>query len=76
MGVDSPSDLLNHLPDEIRNLLIHRPVLARIREALAAELLLDGVEAFVQVIAVLCDAGASGVRCGCGVHGERERDWD
>ena len=63
---DLPSHLLNHLADEIRDFLIHAAVLVRVREALAAEFLLDGVEAFVEVVAVV---GAASVGRGSGVHG-------
>lgn len=68
-----PSDLFNHLADEVGDLLIHGPALVRVREALSSELLLDGIEAFVQVVAVVCGTGTSGGGRGCGVHGEGER---
>ena len=56
--------------NEVRNLLVHGAVLVRVGEARAAKFLLDGVEAFVQVVAVVWDAGAGGVvGCGSGVHG-------
>lgn len=67
-----PSDLLKHLPNEVRNLLIHSTIFARVREAFSSEFLLHGVEALVHVIAVICGTGASGVRCGCRVHGREE----
>ncbi len=63
---DLPSHLLDHLSDEIRNLLIHAAVPVRVGEALPAKLLLDGIEAFVEVVAVAC---ASGVGWGLRIHG-------
>ena len=69
--LDSPSHLLNHLADEIGDFLIHGAVLVWVREALAAEFLLDGVEAFVEVVAVV--GGAACVGCGSGVHGDLGR---
>ena len=57
--MDSPGDLFDHLANEVGNLLVHGAVFVRVGEALSAEFLLDGVEAFVEVVAVVC---------GCGVH--------
>lgn len=70
-----PSHLLDHFPDEIGNLLVHAAVFVRIREALSSELLFDGVEGFVEVVAVIW-TGRPGSRCrgGRGVHGYGERD--
>ena len=73
--LDLPSDLLNPFSNKVGNFLIHRTVLARVREALSSEFLLDGVETFVHVVAIVCDAGASGIRCGGGVHGEGEEGF-
>lgn len=63
---DVPGHLLDHFPDEIGNLFVHPAVLVRVREALSSEFLLNGVEGFVEVVAVI---GTSRPRSGCGCGG-------
>ena len=59
--MDLPGNLFDHLANEVGDLLVHGAVLVGVGEALSAEFLLDGVEAFVEVVAVIGGGGVHGV---------------
>jgi hypothetical protein len=67
-GSNLPSNLLDGFTNIIRDFLIHRTVLLGVCEALATELLLSSVKAFIHVVAAIA---AAGISCWSGVHDEK-----